>query len=114
MDVNEYCGRLEYKAFDADIPEDHFVRFVVSFVKQFLKFFKLNNEEFASADEDNRRYSVVKLACLIYFAFSEGITDATKIEYNARYNKLYIYAANGITPSYKTIENFIDEWGDLF
>ena len=97
IDVNYYCGRLEYVAFDADIPEDHFVRFVVSFVKQFLKFFKLNNEEFASADENNKTYSFVKLACLIYYAFAEGITEATKIEYNARYNKLYIYAANGTT-----------------
>ena len=114
IDVNYYCGRLEYVAFDADIPEDHFVRFVVSFVKQFLKFFKLNNEEFASADENNKTYSFVKLACLIYYAFAEGITEATKIEYNARYNKLYIYAANGIKPSYKTIQNFIDQWGDLF
>lgn len=112
--VNDYCGRLEYVEFDAGIPEDHFVRFVVSFVRHFLNFFKLNNLEFASADDNAKSYSVVKLSCLIYYAFAEGITDAKKIEYNAKYNKLYIYAANGIEPSYKTIENFIDKWGDLF
>ena len=49
------------------------------------------------------------MACLVYYAFAEGITDATEIEYNAKYNKLYIYVANGIEPSYKTIENFIGE-----
>ena len=114
IDVNYYHGRFEYKAFDADIPQDHIVRFVVIFVKEFLKFFKLNNLEFASADDDNKSYSFVKLSCLIYHAFVEGITDAKVMEYNAKYNKLYIYAANGITPSYKTIQNFIDQWGDLF
>lgn len=112
--VNDYCGRFEYVEFGAGIPEDHFVHFVVSFVRNFLKFFKLNNIEFTSKDENNKCYSLVKLSCLIYYAFADGITDAKKIEYNAKYNKLYIYAANGIEPSYKTIENFIDEWGDLF
>ena len=112
--VNDYHGRIEYVAFDADIPEDHFVRFVVSFVRSFLNFFKLNNLEFATSDESNKSYSLVKLSCLVYYAFAEGITDATEIAYNAKYNKLYIYAANGIEPSYKTIENFIDQWGDLF
>ena len=114
LDVNEYCGRFEYVAFDADISEDHLVRFVVNFVKSFLDFFKLTNFEFASAEDNSKSYSFVKLACLIYYAFAEGITDAKQIEYNAKYNKLYIYAANGIAPSYKTIENFIEEWGDLF
>ena len=114
IDVNYYRGRFEYKAFDADIPQDHIVRFVVSFVIEFLKFFKLDNLEFASFDDDNKCFSFVKLSCLIYYAFVEGITDAKMIEYNAKYNKLYIYAANGITPSYKTIQNFMDKWGDLF
>lgn len=114
IDVNDYKGRFEYVTFDADIPKDHFVHFVVSFVRTFLDFFKLNNLEFANADDNTKSYSFVKLACLIYYTFSEGITDSKKIEYNAKYNKLYIYAANGITPSYKTIENFIDQWGDLF
>lgn len=91
--VNDYCGRFEYVEFGAGIPEDHFV---VSFVKNFLKFFKLNNIEFTSKDENNKSYSLVKLSCLIYYAFADGITDAKKIEYNAKYNKLYIYAANGI------------------
>jgi len=70
--------------------------------------------EFKDAEDNKRSYSLVKLACLIYYAFAEGITDATDIEYNAKYNKLYIYAGNGIKPSYKTIEKFMEEWGDLF
>ena len=37
-----------------------------------------------------------------------------RLNINAKYNKLYIYAANGIEPPYKTIENFIEEWGELF
>ena len=111
---NDYVVRLEFVSFDAGIPEDHLVRFVVSFVRSFLKFFKLNNMEFADADDNKKSYSFVKLACLVYYAFAEGITDSRKIEYNAKYNKLYIFAGNGIEPSYKTIENFIDQWGDLF
>lgn len=114
MAVNDYCGRFEFVSFDADIPEDHYVRFVVNFVRSFLDFFKLTNVEFASVDDDCKSYSLVKLACLIYFAFAEGITDATTIAENAKYHKLYIYAANGITPSYKTIEKFIEQWGELF
>lgn len=114
MAINDYGGRFEYLAFDTDVPEDHYVRFVVRFVRAFLNFFKLTNLEFESAEDSNKRYSVVKLACLIYFSYAEGDTDAKEIEYNAKYNKLYIYAANGIKPSYKTIENFIEEWGDLF
>ena len=70
--------------------------------------------EFKDAEDNKRSYSLVKLACLIYYAFAEGITDATDIEYNAKYNKLYIYAGNGIKPSYKTIGKFMEEWGGLF
>ena len=55
--INDYCGRLEYVAFDAGIPEDHFVRFVVSFVRNFLNFFKLDNIEFKSGDKYNKSYS---------------------------------------------------------
>ena len=35
--VNDYCGRFEYVEFGAGIPEDHFVHFVVSFVRNFLR-----------------------------------------------------------------------------
>ena len=114
IDTEYYCGTFEFKYFDDDIPEDHLVRFVVTFVQSFLKFFELNNLEFKDAEDNKRSYSLVKLSCLIYYAFAEGITDATDIEYNAKYNKLYIYAGNGIKPSYKTIEKFMEEWGDLF
>ena len=55
--INDYCGRFEYVAFDAGIPEDHFARFVVSFVKNFLNFFKLDNIELKSGDKHNKSYS---------------------------------------------------------
>jgi len=38
IDTKYYCGTFKFKYFDDDIPEDHLVRFVVTFVQSFLKF----------------------------------------------------------------------------
>ena len=113
IDTVEYVGLFEFVNFEDYIPEDHFARFVVMFVKSFLKFFYLENEIYVAPIKGRPKYSLVKMYCLIYYAFAEGITDSKKIEYNAKYNKIYAYVCNGIQPSYKTIDNFIDEWGTL-
>lgn len=114
IDVAEYPGRFEYVMMDNNIPRDHFVRFVVMFIKSFIKLIGFENQVYTSNNPGRPSYSFMKMSCLVYYAFAEGITDSKKIEYNAKWNKLYIYAGNGIEPSYKTIENFIKKWGTLF
>ena len=41
IDTVDYVGLFEFVNFQDYIPEDHFARFVVMFVKSFLKFFYL-------------------------------------------------------------------------
>lgn len=114
IDTAEYVGRFEFVNFGHCVPEDHFARFVVHFVKSFFKFFNYQNEVVKAAEPGRKGYSFIKMACLIYYAYANGITESKEIEYRARYDKIYIYVCNGIEPSYKTIENFIKKWGSFF
>lgn len=73
IDTAEYVGRFEFVNFDYYVPEDHFSRFVVQFVTSFFNFFNCKNEVVKAAEPGRKEYSFIKMACLVYYAYANGI-----------------------------------------
>ena len=113
LDTVGYYGRFEYVAFDKDIPEGNFARFVVLFIKMVLKTFEIENEEFLSSKPGRKPYALRKMMSLIYYSYSRGFTEASVIADMAKYHSYFKYVANGITPDEDTINDFINKWGSF-
>ena len=107
VDTVDYNGRFEYVAFDQDIPEGDFSRFVVMFIKTLLKSFNLENEIFHSAEDNKKRYALHKMVSLVYYAYARGFTKASIIADFAKNHKYFRFVGNGIEPNEDTINLFI-------
>ena len=114
LDINDYCGKFEYVSFDKHIPKGDFARFVVMFIKSLLKSFNLDNEIFPSTIDNNKGYSMQKMACLVFYSYARGFTKASIIADLAKHHTFFKFVANGITPDEDTINRFINKWGTLF
>ena len=75
----DYVGRFEFVEFGHDVPEGDFARFVVVFIKNFLKSFQLENETFPSVKPGRPAYALHKMLSLVYYAYSRGFTEASVI-----------------------------------
>ena len=74
----------------------------------------MENETFSTSKRGRKGYNFVKMASLIYYAYSNGFTHASDIADFAANHTYYKYVANGITPDEDTINRFIDKWGNFF
>lgn len=113
LDTVDYYGRFGYVAFDKNIPEGDFARFVVLFIKMILKSFEIENEVFPSSKPRRKPYSLRKMMSLIYYFYSRDFTEASVIADMAKYHSYFKYVANGITPDEDTINKFINIWGSF-
>ena len=114
INTKDYSGRFEYEEFGHDVPEGHFARFVVAFVKTLLKSFEVENETFPSSKPGRKPYALHKMLSLVYYSYAVGFTKASIIADMAKYHSYFKFVANGIEPDEDTINNFIDVWGCFF
>ena len=114
INTDDYVGIFDFNAFGSKVPEGHFARFVVVFIKELLKSYQLENETFPSSKAGRPAYALHKMASLVYYAYSQGFTHASIIADFAENHHFYQYVANGITPDEDTINNFINVWGEFF
>ena len=114
INTSDYVGRFEFVEFGSKVPEGDFARFVVTFIKELLKSFQLENETFPSSKPGRKPYALHKMASLVYYSYSRGFTKASIIADMAKYHHHFQFVANGIEPDEDTINDFIKIWGSFF